>query len=669
MAWFGDTFGDGLSSLKGQITKITEKVLLDDPLAATSFEGRIKELEEECTRYSKQVESLQVENKRLKEGRSFEISDDQILNMCQLENQLAEVTAEKNALIKTLDEMDVDHQKELDVLIKDRDSLRDKLKGNLINNHTANDDVDQKTEELAAAVQQLQLQNDILFEEGKSKDQELLHRHDEAERLLKMVATLERKIYQQVAERDELKANAEKLENDLHTFNSERSNLHNKVQDLTRVIQETEKNLSAVKTEKESLNVLVERLKHQLLEKDNMLKELQADVASTEQFTQLENKIQTLSQENERLEAELHSFRTNNFENDNTASLINENKKLLENLSVCESLLASYKSKEAAVIENSKAFDKLQGENLYLQEKCSSLETTMTNLQEEVVATAEKLTLENVELKNKLLASNELENKLQEADNVIQNLMIEIQKTEEIKISFESLITENSELQNRVKVLEQDASKSEELEQRNTELKKQLENIMAENSSKLAVLTADNSDLEQQLRAITDENATILESLTTENSNLKHQIKESVTVTEDITKENVQLKLKLQETADLVEELMKENSELKIKLQQLEVDGPDGLATENQELKEKLQKLEALVAQTEERENLMSGTLGLEILKLKGIVGRIRREFLRSTDQRDEPTAEAGADDRSGKIFIRYFVRCPENTTSNRSLP
>lgn len=395
MAWFGDTFNDSLNSLKGQITKITKEVLAENADDESSEETqtlqeRYKELEAYCAskdleitslreenlksnqQFQAEIEYLRNENKRLKRNgdvsfKSFEITDHQIQQMCELENQLQQVNEEKEHLSQCLEELQNEHQNNLLEVVKMRDFYKTEmervvheyeiLKSDLIGKESGDE-----VESLREEIKKLQLQ----VEAGQKEKEEAF--------LM---------IKKEIVEHETLKGKLEKLVSEIQALNEEK--------------HKTDAENKKIKIENESLNKKIVNLESQL-------RDLRLN-------NQVENELECLRKKIDDLQLENLTFleKVKNSEDLNKQITYFkdsevETQKILKNFlnrlncNVMEDEESSYKliiksidyfegyikQKEEIEMLLNVMNEKLEGELTYLKNECQNLQVELMSSKEEL---------------------------------------------------------------------------------------------------------------------------------------------------------------------------------------------------------------------------------------------------------------------------------------------
>lgn len=452
MSWFGESFGDSLNTIKGQLTKIKNEVLAEDDneeeiksaklkideleALCSSKDLKIISLHEEnkkmCHQFQEELKFLRNENKQLRsdcnksKNDNILLNDDQIRQVCELENQLQQLQIERDHL----EDLQKDHESNICQVMKQRDNWKHELE-KVKNSYL---DLELKYNELLGKQDDKSNVNnlsDVNLIDTNNKD-------DEIESLKSTIESLESQIdsYQMDKEADSRVIQRDILE--INTLKEQVENLTDKIKILNN--------------EKEAIELENQKLKESISVKNNELnsKVLEFSAAKRKQ-EELEGSLSKLHEIAEKDRAEelrfkneveskvnnlLDTFLVNNYEKYSSMSLF-------DSLTEIEELWRN-NVKEKEIME------KTYNENLSkFQVEIQRLQNEKTSLEGELKLEVDKRSEIECNYKRELnsLQSKYLELKSQEQDCLIKSQTDDVKRlNQEILRLMETIESKNNDL-------------------------------------------------------------------------------------------------------------------------------------------------------------------------------------------------------------------------------
>lgn len=527
MSWFGETFGDSLTSLKGQITKITKEVLADDdsPKEITESDlASLKELQALCdskdveiaalreefgklqNQYQSQVELLKIENEKYKSD-GVQDNTQEADKLSQLNCEIMQLKEEKNFLNSCLDELQSEHQINLNHAVSIRDKYKRELEEvkkdyNSVKLELEEISKNQASDTLATDLKKVIAEKDSDIEYLRS---EIKNLHDQLQVSEKTRNELISDLKIEVGKSIDLRKELEKLTNDIKVFNDEKNRVKDEKKSITLENENLLSKLKLLEKENNSIQTQIKTLlqeKKEFLQKNN---ETKSDM-STNNWTDLELKLKNL------LEKFNVSIEENSNEPEKLIDLIESKLKFFEK--IIEEKQGNYETSE---LEKKM----LKDQNNFLQNEIKSQSEKWLEMEQKYqddIKTANKQFEETkAVLESKLLETEQqkhVQNESQTDDvkrleqEVSKLLCLCETKTEEIK----KLEISKSNLEQEIQNLKVQFSE-------NSEVKK-LESELSQIKNKEVQLINEKADLGKELTAIKSENAKLCQM----NAELKSEI-------------------------------------------------------------------------------------------------------------------------------------------------
>ncbi|KAK6626799.1 hypothetical protein RUM44_009276 [Polyplax serrata] len=383
MSWFGETFGDSLTSLKGQITKITKEVLADDNTSNEKTEPEeqvLKELQSLCEskdleitslrdelnklqdQYKSQVESLNEGNVYYKRDTSSKGDTNNDIHITELEAQLKDITEERNHLNKCIDELQAEHEVNLYEVMLMRDKYKNELE-ELNKNYTA---------------VKLQLE-EVSINESDSKT---------------TTKDLQKLLNEKNSELTLLRGQSESFKSELEA--SERAKnetlctLKNEVQKSTELKQALDKLLSENMLLKKEKQNIEDDYKQICVEKENLIKKLGNIQGSS---TDVQAQLQKVNEEKEELLRQIEESKKLNSSTVSIAEVEEKLRNMFNKLNINVEQNTEGLNEYLSLLEKMLSINQKNSE-----ERCRKLTQDKENLEEQLKILKE----ENFSLKNEL---------------------------------------------------------------------------------------------------------------------------------------------------------------------------------------------------------------------------------------------------------------------------
>ncbi|EEB19544.1 conserved hypothetical protein [Pediculus humanus corporis] len=502
MSWFNETFGDSLTSLKGQISKITKEVLADDENATDKNEREnvsVKELQALCDSKDIEIASLRDEYEKLQKQYLSRIEN---LNNCNNSNsnenegnelnklkfEFSQLKNERDHLSSCLDELQSEHQLNLNEAV----AIKDRYKKQLEDLKKEHEIAISKLSELSKnETNDLPGKNRLISNDDENKDVNMLKNEIENLQLQLSICDKEKNdLFQELEKENENNKHLTgKIENqllDIKVIEEEKTEMENHLKDIELKHENLLEHTETLKKDKEDLE---SKLKNAFEEKEKLLSELNKTVTHSSHSDSMNNIDNNLKNILKKFNVNIDEFSDKNC---NDLLEIIENKLITseKNLEECEIRLKENKNHlELEIVKLKELNAKLQIElnkngEIWLEKE--------KKYQGDIVSIGQKLEEANL-LKSKLLEmekENELKNNQSQTDDV-KKLEQEI-----TKLLF---------------VCEQKTEECKNLEKCKKDLEKEMSNLKSNNENQQIFVKNEIDKLNEEIKELKNVESTLME--------------------------------------------------------------------------------------------------------------------------------------------------------------